>query len=174
MLTQQRLHDILNYDHETGVFTWKVGNKRNTKAGDIAGNVTNGGYIRIWINGKTHAAHRLSWLYLYGAVPTQQIDHINGIKTDNRLSNLRLATHAQNQQNTKTYANNTSGFKGVTWSRWASKWVAQISIDGRQKRLGYFATAEDAYEVYCEASRRFHGSFANLGTTCPVTPRPAE
>lgn len=89
-------------------------------------------------------------------------DHVNGDKLDNRRDNLRVATHAQNQQNRGKYANNKSGYKGVSWSSAANKWVAMIRINNKQTYLGIFDDPKEAYDVYCEAALKYHGEFAKL------------
>lgn len=92
----------------------------------------------------------------------EHVDHINRDGLDNRRENLRLATPKQNHANTKTYRNNTSGYKGVYYVYRTGRWLALITIDGKQKYLGYHATPEQAYEAYCQAAREAYGDYANL------------
>lgn len=104
MLTQKRLKKLLYYDKDTGFFIWKKDifnlNKYNiVRQGDIAGSINKQGYITISINGKRYSAHRLAWLYTYGHFPKQEIDHINRIRNDNRLYNLRDVSHKVNTEN---------------------------------------------------------------------------
>jgi hypothetical protein len=94
---------------------------------------------------------------------TEYVDHISGDKLDCRRENLRIATNAENLQNRGMQRNNTSGFKGVSWYRRDGKWHARIGFNGKDKHLGYFDTAEAAYEAYCKAARELHGEFANTG-----------
>lgn len=107
-------------------------------------------------------AHDLVWLYVHGRWPEDQIDHINMIPDDNRLKNLREATNAQNGANRRKHRDNTSGFKGVTWSAERKKWVASIGVNNKSIALGRYAKIEDAVAAYAEAARRYHGDFARL------------
>jgi hypothetical protein len=95
----------------------------------------------------------------------EQVDHINHDGFDNRRSNLRLATGAQNQHNKRLQANSTSGYKGVNWHKGTKKWQARIGYNGKRVTLGYFNNPEDAHKAYCEAADELHGKFANYGKT---------
>ena len=157
MITQTELKQQLHYNPDTGIFTRLVAKCRRFKAGDIAGCLSPNGYILIGINGKLYRAHRLAWLYVYGKFPKDQIDHINGIKSDNRIANLRESTHAENMQNEiKPRSNNTSGYLGVSWDKNRGNFVTSISINGKNKHLGYFEIAAEAHQVYLEAKRANH------------------
>ena len=139
----------LAYDPDTGVFT------RTTVLGKEAD--ASDGYVRIKIGGKTWMAHRLAWIYKYGSIPEgYQIDHINGVRHDNRISNLRLATQAQQCQNRKKRSNNTSGHVGVTFNKALQAWAARVNVDGERIHLGYFASLEEAVRVREEAKARLH------------------
>lgn len=106
--------------------------------------------------------HRIAWYMATGIDPIDfELDHANGDKTDNRISNLRRATRADNNRNQPKQKNNTSGYKGVSWNKTYSKWVAYIGVDWKRQHLGYFDTLEDAHTAYKEAANRLHGSFAN-------------
>jgi HNH endonuclease/AP2 domain len=157
------LKHYLNYDPETGVFTWRITASNRAKAGNTAGCVKSLTYRHIMVGGKVYYAHRLAWLYIHGTLPECEIDHINMKHDDNRIINLRLATRTENQCNTRRASNNTSGFKGVSWDRRNEKWLAQIKINGRQIYLGLFANAELAHVAYSNASKHLHGDFANAG-----------
>jgi len=142
-LTQDRLKELLDYDPETGEFVWKI-SKRGIRAGSVAGTLKPIGYICIRVDGKLYRAHRLAWLYTYGYFPENQIDHLNGIRDDNRITNLREVSQFCNMQNQKTRSDNTSGFPGVCWRKQRRKWKAQIQIQGKRYGLGYYDTALDA------------------------------
>lgn len=157
MLNQQRLKELLSYDIETGIFTNLTQRAQCVKKGADAGGKHPEGYIYIQIDGKQYNAHRLAWLYIYGELPKYPLDHINEIKDDNRISNLRLDINNENLHNkSNPQINNTSGFRGVHWSKKCQKWAAQISIKGKVKHLGLFNTAEEAYEAYLRAKREHH------------------
>ena len=160
MITQKELQELLHYSPETGVFTWRVSPANCVKVGDVAGNVCNG-YIRIRIRWIQYHAHRLAWLYVHGHFPPKWIDHINCKRADNRLANLRLVTPAENALNQGKSANNTSGYKGVSWSKSHKKWMAMCQINGNQKYLGRFDTAEKASSAYQTFSRQQRGEFFN-------------
>lgn len=158
-ITQAQLKQILNYDPETGIFTWKINSGRHgrIKSGTIAGSdKQKNGYIEINFNGSLHKAHRLAVLYMTGDHPINEVDHINGIRIDNRWSNLREATLQQNKENLKIYATNTSGFPGVTWHKRVKKWQARISKGTIRLHLGYFDDKQGAHEKYIEAKKEIH------------------
>lgn len=155
MFTQSHLKELLHYDPETGVFTWAV-SRSGVRIGDVAGCLKRNGYRYIGVDGRDYLAHRLAWLYMTGLWPADQIDHINGVKDDNRLVNLREATHLQNHQNRALDVKNTSGFLGVSWHRVTEKWRAYISVGGQQKHLGLFTRPEDAYAAHLTAKAELH------------------
>lgn len=142
----------LNFDQETGLFTWINDGTRGVKAGDVAGTKTRDGYIMLSVSGKKILAHRVAWFFAYGQFAQGNLDHINRIKSDNRISNLRLATYAQNAQNRLANSKNTSGYKGVTWHKRDKKWQAAITVQGKVMHLGYFESSTDAFKAYSEAS----------------------
>ena len=156
MISQQRLQEILNYDKDTGIFTWKIKYNKRMFIGDIAGTISKG-YIKIYIDYSQYKAHQLAWLYMYGEMPTNSIDHINGNNADNKLSNLRLADKFQNAANRTIMKNNTSGFKGVAKSR--KKWKAQINFKNETYKLGIFDTPELASLAYEKKAKELHGDF---------------
>ena len=162
MITQDYLHSILDYNQDTGIFTWKVARQR-IKIGQIAGTL-NKGYSQIIIDHKIYQSHRLAWFYVYGYWPNV-IDHINGKPNDNRISNLRDVSRAENSRNAKTPSTNTSGVKGVNWHKAKQKWRAVINIDGhKNKHLGYFDNLEEAKQFMENERIKLHGEFANHGT----------
>lgn len=155
MLTQERLKELLDYDPDTGAFTWKVNRTAGIKVGDIAG-TNNQGYIMIRVDGKKYSAHRLAWLYVYGCWPTNEIDHINRVRGDNRSCNLREVTKQENGWNQSMYKSNKSGFTGVHWSQKESCWVAQIQKRGSKMTLGRYDTPEEANAAYVRAKAEYH------------------
>ncbi len=168
-LDQAILLTLLHYDPETGVFTWyrrpdarKVWNTRY--AGKVAGfdwTVSPGVVYRsIRIFDWPFLGHRLAWLYMTGGWPPIGVDHRDLDGLNNRWTNLRLATKAQNAANTRAPRNSTTGHKGVSWSKTNRKFRAYIRAGGRQKWLGYFDTAEEASAAYQSAAAEVYGEFA--------------
>ena len=155
-LSAERLREMLDYDAETGIFVWRKDHGVNVKAGMEAGHVTNKGYRMISLDGFRSVSHRLAWLYVYGAFPSGEVDHINRVKTDNRLCNLREVTRSENQQNTPIQKNNNSGYRGVSWNARDKKWRAQIYSNRKPIYLGYFDSAEDANLAYLKAAAEMH------------------
>lgn len=166
------LPDLLRYEPETGKLYWLTRPERlfpnlqahrawNTKyAGDEAFKAGLNGYKTGTIFGWKTYAHRVIWALSYGAWPILKIDHINGDRSDNRLSNLRLATDLENAHNSAKHLTNASGYKGVSAKR--GKWTARIRSDGKIFRLGVFDTPELAHEAYCKAAMKHHGEFARI------------
>ncbi len=155
LITQTELKRLFKYDQLTGDFTRLV-SVGYSKAGSVAGSFIKAtGYHTIKIAGKSYQAHRLVWLYMVGKWPTNSIDHINGIKTDNRFSNLRDVSHQENHKNQRTHSNNTSGFTGVFWHKGANKWGAQIRVSGKGLYLGLFEELEDAITARKAANLKY-------------------
>ena len=165
VLTQERLRNILNYNQGTGIFMRLVDRRGGRwKAGARAGCHDKFHHCRVLrIDGRCYLEHRVVWLYVHGRWPTLEIDHINGDGTDNRLCNLREATHQQNMRNMKKHKDNTSGFKGVYFNKKTGKWVTQIAIASRQTYVGSFDTPESAHTEYCRVATANFGKFANFG-----------
>ena len=143
------LKERLIYDPNTGIFL-----RNRATAGSISGR----GYVKIRIGKSQYYAHRLAWLYTYGEWPSNQIDHINRVKTDNRMCNLRDVSQLVNAQNSSNRATNTSGHRGVTWHKEIGKWMAQISVRGKVRFLGYFDDKRKAAEEYEKARKELHVS----------------
>jgi hypothetical protein len=155
-LEQDLLKELLNYDPETGIFTWAVDRQRY-KAGTIAGSINSCGYVHIGINGKTYKAHRLAWVYVYGSISKElQIDHINRNRVDNRISNLRLATSVEQGQNITHSIRNTSGYPGISWQKSHNKWRARIMLNRKSISIGYFDTPEAANDARIKAKAELH------------------
>jgi hypothetical protein len=151
----EELKHRLKYDPETGVFTWRYGRNK----GRTTGCKNSDGYLVIgWTKMQTQYAHRLAWLYVHGTRP-KELDHINGDRTDNRISNLRPVTRSQNNVNSGLQRSNKSGFKGVSWDNARQKWAARISTGIRYAFLGYFDTKESASTAYQDAAAICHGNY---------------
>jgi len=166
MLTHKRLLEILSYNQNTGVFTWKLRVIRNqwdktwnTKhAGKITGYTRHNGYKVINISFKEYSCSRLAWFYVNGVWPKGEVDHINGKRADNRIKNLRESTRSENASNRSAQRNNTSGFKGVWKRKGLNIWVAEIN----NMKLGHFKTPEAASKAYAIAAKQYHKDFAKL------------
>ena len=141
-LTQERLKEILTYNRNSGVFVWaKV--RGACAIGAPAGAISHG-YIRIGIDGARYMAHRLAWLYVHGEFPPNQIDHINGDRSDNRISNLRSVVRNENSKNQQKNSRNTSGCMGVSHRKRSKPWMAVMRINGEHICLGVFKEWWDA------------------------------
>lgn len=166
-LTAQRAREHLVYDPSTGIATRKIAASNRVKVGDVIDSPDRHGYLRVAIDGQRYRLHRVIWLMAYGAWPTRQIDHINGRRTDNRLSNLREASREENSRNSKVQSNNASGKKGVSFHKASGKWQARICADGKRHSLGVFESREDAAAAYDRAAVSFHGAFARTNGNQP-------
>lgn len=156
MITQELLHKMFFYDPNSGSLLFKpyLANKRKNQ---VVGYLQSNGYMCVSVEGKKHSLHRLIWMFHYGSFPSKQIDHVNGIKTDNRIENLREANSSENQQNQRQpSASNTSGFLGVTWCKKNKRWVSGIKLNRKRFHLGYFDTPEKAYDAYLAKKRELH------------------
>ncbi|OFC63056.1 HNH endonuclease [Candidatus Erwinia dacicola] len=163
MLTQERLKELLHYDRDTGVFTRLKTRSSRAKEGEIAGWPSSGGYLRVCVDGKVHFCHRLAWLYEHGEFPSAFMDHINGDRQDNRISNIRQVSLSQNGFNRKMQSTNTSGIKGVSWCKEMKKWRAGIMHEGKHIHVGYFIEKIEAAEAIEKVRNELHGAFANNG-----------
>ena len=163
-LSQERLKECLQYDSDTGVFTWLVNPCRNLRVGSVAGTVRHDGYVVIMIDRKLYLAHRLSWLYVHGTLPPDMLDHVNRDPTDNRLSNLRLATRSENAQNQSMRSDNTSGHVGVRWHKRNQKWMAHIGLKQKHIHLGSFTDLSEAIAARKAAEIQYHTFQHNQGT----------
>ncbi len=177
--SQAELNALFNYNPETGVLTWKVKPKKGrVKIGDVAGHKKRNGYLQVHINKNFYYNHRVIWIMCEGEIPVgYQIDHINGIKNDNRLSNLRLATPSQNKMNISARKDNQTGVKGLCeWvNRYGTRyWKCQVAVAINNKRYRdgkYFPFTESTKEsqkqlaiAWLERTRaELHGEFVNHG-----------
>lgn len=172
-VTYEALSKVIAYDPDTGEFRWlerpdDIGWTRKN-AGKVAGSISQHGkpdkpifYVRIRVFSQDFYAHRLAWLWMRGRWPDKnEIDHENGNTLDNRIDNLRPATHAQNGHNQGLRSTNKSGVKGVSWAADRRKWFASITINGREKALGRFNTLEEAAEARRRAEVAHHGAFTH-------------
>lgn len=171
------LRDIISYDAQLGLLVWKARSADyfsdratpnqvatwNTKfAGQECGRIEKHGYRIVGIFHKTFKAHRVAWALHYGSWPKGIIDHINGVKGDNRIENLRLASPAQNSRNRAPQARARSGYKGVSFHRASNKWEVRIMVDGKRKCLGTFSCRHEAARCYNEHAAKFFGQHARL------------
>jgi hypothetical protein len=155
----ERLNELLVYEPATGAIKWKNSCAMSHRvAGADAGWVNLEGYAVLSVDARQLKAHRVAWAMYYGEWPAGNLDHINGVRSDNRISNLRVADYFQNQANTAKRVNNTSGYKGVC-QRSASRWQAQIRVRGRQIYLGSFPSPEEASCAYVAAAEYYFGDF---------------
>ena len=144
------------FDYQDGQLIVKTNNK-SRKSGDVVGSLNSNGYLVASVKSKIYRIHRLIFMWHHGFMP-DQIDHINGVRSDNRIENLRQATASQNNQNRKTTS--SSGIKGVHWHKQSRKWVASICINRKSVHLGSFLNKEDAAKVANKARNKLHGEFA--------------
>ena len=156
-LTVELLRQTVNFNPETGVFIWlKPRNTGRVKPGMKMGSMNHKGYMRCVLFGRSYLQHRLAWFYVHGEWPVDQLDHINGIKHDNRLSNLRPANSAENQQNRAIAKNNAHGFAGATFNKRKGRWQAHIGHQKVRKHLGYYDTPQAAHAAYLAAKSVLH------------------
>lgn len=156
LLTIERARELLAYDPQTGILTWRIAIGSAVK-GAAAGRKNRDGYLQIGLARRTYSVHRLAWFLAYGSWPSALIDHKNGVRSDNRLDNLRLATKSLNGQNKRVaMRHGKSGFLGVTWHKGVSRWQAQIALNGVSHYLGLFDSAEAAHAAYLTKKREMH------------------
>lgn len=149
MITAEQLKAELSYDPTTGEF-------RRMKGGAVAGTILKNGYARISVLGSYYPSHHLACLYMTGRFPSQFMDHIDGVRSNNRWSNLREATSAENNQNMPDRKDNTSGYRGVFWDKGLNKWRAALQVSGKKLHLGVFQAAEEAFSAYAAAKASLH------------------
>lgn len=158
-ISQQRLLELLDYDLETGAFTRKVstGGRYGATVGAEAGCLNDSGYLLISLQSLQYRAHRLAWLYVTGAWPKFEIDHINGIRSDNRWENLRDVSGSVNLQNKRqAQSNSKTGLLGASWNTRDERFVSRIKVNGKYRSLGGFDSAELAHAAYLAAKRQLH------------------
>lgn len=156
MLTLPVLHSLLSYNRRTGEFRWLVDRGGGIKAGDKAGTTDKqDGYVRIRVLGKKYKAHRLAWFYVTGDWPSEDIDHRDGVRSNNRWHNLRDTTTQTNVQNSSIRKDNSTGFTGVKRTR-SGTYEARIRHDGWLRTIGTFPTPEQAHRAYTAAKKLLH------------------
>lgn len=157
--TKVYLNKVFTYSD--GDLFWKIRKGYSIKIGEKAGRTTKKGYWRVSLNCSDYLCHRLVWIMHNGKIPNgMQIDHINGIKWDNRIENLRLANNSQNKNNLNLRKNNKSGHKGVSWKQANKKWQVSIMVNGKNKYIGIFSEKKDAINSYVENSIKYHKKFS--------------
>ena len=169
-LSADHLRDVLEYDPDTGVFTWRV-SRGSRAAGSVAGTSDIYNYRVICIDHVTHKASRLAWLYMTGQFPAGQIDHINHVTHDDRFANLREVSQTTNMRNQTRYTNNKTGVVGVSWHKCTKKWRSEITVNSRHIHLGIFADFDEAVKVRQQAEREY-GFHKNHGLKKPRVKRP--
>lgn len=166
ILDESAIRNALRYEDGKLFWLWRddiplAVNKRF--AGKEAGSRDNKGYVVVRLNLAIYKAHRIVWCIHNGPIPDgMEVDHINGLKDDNRIENLRLCSGSENLANRPAPSHNTSGQKGVTWDKRRQKWAAEIKFNGRKRYLGRYAEKSDAIAAYRKAAHELHGEFARL------------
>lgn len=174
MIEVEKLRELLRYEPETGVFFWlprseaTCGTKHETDrwntrySGKEPFPEDFKGYRRIQIFRKRYLAHRVAWAIYTGKWPAEQIDHINGDRSDNRIANLREASRAENNRNKSSSAGSTSQYVGVSWCNKNLKWKVGIWHTGKQHHIGYFQSEVDAASAYDREAQVRKGMFAKI------------
>jgi len=139
-----------------GQLFWLVNSNPRARAGSVAGSIDRQGYVDLQYRGVRMLGHRVVWLLTYGEWPSAMLDHIDGDRSNNDPSNLRICTNSQNQSNRKAVGQ--TQFKGVTWHRQAKRFQAQCG----KRYLGLYKDAEQAARAYDDEARRVYGSYARL------------
>jgi len=154
-LTQARLMEVVAYSQETGAFV-RLCPSSNAPTGPVLPLPSKNGYLRMRVDGKLYYLHRLAWLYVHGEWPSNLADHKDGDKTNNRIDNIRNATHAQNLQNIAAKGRGASGLRGAYLDKASGRWQARIMRNYKTISLGYFDTPELAHAAYLEGKRVHH------------------
>ena len=157
MLTYKEVCELFTYNRETGALHWKKRTHPMQSEDLVAGCLSKGdGYLRVRVGGTLYLVHRIIMLLSYGHLSgSVQVDHINHIRTDNRLNNLRFVSNTTNARNSSINKNNTSGVCGVWFDKRRNKYYAEIKVDRKKHFLGYFVSIEKAAEARAEAEKHF-------------------
>lgn len=172
-LTQSLLKELLHYDPLSGDFTWLWRDRRNcptdqawrmfnsTHPGKKAGCITPDGYSQIGVFQRRYRSHRLAFLYMTGSMP-EEVDHVGGVRIDNRWENLRPVNRVENMRNVKRRTNNTSGVSGVSWAKVPKKWLSRAMVDDHRIFLGHF---DDWFDAVCakKSANNQYGFHPNHG-----------
>jgi hypothetical protein len=159
MIAQDVLFQL--FDYKDGKLLHKITHKNSVKAGSIVGTKDKDGYLKTLIKRKPYRVHRLIWIMHYGYEP-KILDHINCVPDDNRIENLREATHSQNNLNRNMHNRNTTGFKGISYIKDRQLYRASLMIDGVKHVFGHYKTAEEAYAIYCQEVKNRCGQFGRI------------
>jgi hypothetical protein len=148
------LRELFDYDPETGIVTRLKTTGQKAQAGSVV-NSRIRGYIRVWINGHHYYLHRICWAIYYNEqlAPDVEIDHINGIRDDNRITQLRKVTSSENMHNRRLQPHNTSGHVGVSWNKRKRRWFSYIEINKKKHCLGYYQNIDDAIAARLKAEQ---------------------
>jgi hypothetical protein len=162
VLSQERLKELLSYDSETGIFTWRAPLSKRVRIGAVAGSRMSNGYQNIGVDGRRWLAHHLAWLYVHGEVPSE-IDHANRVRNDNRIANLRPCDRSSNAHNlTKPSHGMTSKHKGVHWAKERELWTTQICLNKKRTFVGRYTDEDAAGAAYDWNAFQMFGEFAKL------------
>ena len=161
MIECKRLQQLFIYNPTTGILVRRI-SRGGMASGEEVGCKSKNGALIVRVDYEIHYVHRVVFAMHYGRWPNSQIDHINGIPNDNRIENLREATASQNSSNRRKSTRNTTGYKGVSFSKKTGKWRASICVKRKLIEIGAFSTPEEAHEAYAKEAKRLHGEFARL------------
>ena len=158
-LRYEEVARLFTYDRETGVLYWRIRNRTTTRHKYVAGTYggAKDGYRRVGIKGKIYLEHRIIMMLCFGHIPENaEIDHINHVRNDNRLVNLRFVTHGENMRNKSVSSKSTTGVTGVSFLKARKKYIAQIGVNRKLMYLGMFETLEEAAAARAEANLKFN------------------
>jgi len=160
----ETLKASLTYEPGTGLLAWVKPTRKSIRPGAVAGTPTHNGYVQVGFNGSVYYAHRLAWLLTHGVWPADEVDHINGIKDDNRLTNLRVVSSTENSRNIAKRNTNTSGVIGVTWDKARAKWKVMIGVNRKNVNIGRYTSLKEATGARHDAEVKY-GFHTNHGRT---------